>query len=240
MWIKSRRCADARFMFAALLVGTVAWTAPRPASVAGVKLEGFHIPGLHLVAREDHPVEEGGVTLSYADAEGEVRAVVRVAVAADHLGARRFVEREQSAISTYLAEKSGAEYGDPAFIDANASLIIAAVANLGYSVRLTAPLHATGSAIAAELRARIVAGVPSFPVPAVSVPAEADAKEGARVRVDPRPGTQVRLRAEGAWVQAHPDGPVLRPFAPGKVEVIAIAVDALGRVGVQRLEVQAR
>ncbi|MGA9521365.1 MAG: hypothetical protein WBV82_07875, partial [Myxococcaceae bacterium] len=64
--------------------------------------------------------------------------------------------------------------------------------------------------------------------------------EGARVRVDPRPGMNVRLRAEGGYIQPHPDGPVLRPFAPGTVVLFATSVDELGRVGVKRLKLQAR
>ncbi|MGA9521798.1 MAG: hypothetical protein WBV82_10050 [Myxococcaceae bacterium] len=249
MWIKSRRSNDARVVLAVLLAGSVALAdsgskASMPASVAGLKLEGLRLPGLHLSSREDRPLEEGGTVLRFADEGEQVRAVVRVAVAADHLGARRFLDFELSAISKHLIASTGSKHGEPAFTDDKETLIIAAVANLAYSVRLIDPAESAGlpsaQEIAAELRDRIVPGTPSFPLPAVSIPVEVDADEGARVRVDPQPGTDVRLRAEGGYIQAHPDGPVLRPFAPGPIVLIATSVDELGRVGVKRLELQAR
>ncbi len=162
----------------------------------------------------------------------------------NHPGARRFLEFELSAISRHLIAPTGSKHGEPAYTDDKETLIIAAVANLAYSVRLVDPAESAGlpsaQQIAKELRERIVPGTPLFPLPAVSIPAELDADEGARVQVDSRSGTDVRLLAEGGYIQAHPEGPVLRPFAPGPVTLIVTAVDELGRVGVKRLELQAR
>ncbi len=255
MWIKSPLSVEALFVFgvflAVLIASAVAHAGPvskasTPASVAGVKLDGFQISGLQLASRDDRPAEEGGTALRFTDEDGQVRVVVRVVVAADHAGARRFVELEQSAISTHLAERTGSPHGEPTFTDAKETLIIAAVANLAYSIRLVEPVEgdspkgSSADEIASELRARIVSGVPSFPIPTVSVPTELSAEEGAPIRIDPRSGTEVRVRAEGGYIEGVSQSLVLRPFAAGRVVLIATAVDALGRVGETRLELLAR
>ena len=60
--------------------------------LAGVRLSRLTLPGLQLSARSDAAADEGGIVLSFADAAGTVRAVVRLAVTTDADAARRLLD----------------------------------------------------------------------------------------------------------------------------------------------------
>jgi hypothetical protein len=98
----------------------------------------------------------------------------------------------------------------------------------------------TARAIAMDFHAKTVPGVPTLPTPAVSIPSEVPIAGGAQITVSAPAGQTPHLRAENAYVAHGASGPVLEPFGPGKVAVIAVVADDLGRVGVARAEATAR
>lgn len=211
-------------------------------SFAGVAIDKLAVPGLRLAAREDHTVDEGGVVLSYGDPAGEIRVVVKLAVARDAAAARHFVDVELHAIQATLPRASDPSFGDHAFADDGGrgdSLVVGAAANVAWVVHSDRPTAPSAADIVHSLRALAVEGVPSFPAPTVTLPSEVPLA-GAAFRVVAASGLTPRLRAEGAYVAHGKSAPVVRPFGPGPIAVIATAVDELGRVGATRIETVVR
>lgn len=265
MSTKQRRFAERVFAFGGVaLAGLALWgarasssshalerefqaTYPRsPAPfglLAGVALDKLAVPGLRLVARENHTPEDGGVVLSYGDPNGEVRAVIKVAVARDAAEARRFVDVELHGVQVTLPRAVDAAFGDQAFADDEGrgeALVIGAAANLAWVVHVDrdrAPAPRAGEVVKA-LRALVVEGAPTFPAPTIALPATLPLT-GARFSVSAGPLTPA-LRAEGAYVAHGKSAPLLKPFGAGPVAVVATAVDELGRVGEARAEGVAR
>ena len=83
-------------------------SAPSKALYAGVAIDKLAIPGLHVRTRDDHAPERGGIMLAFADDQGDVRVVVRLAVAKDAAGARSFAQTIVRGVSGVL---------DPSAID---------------------------------------------------------------------------------------------------------------------------
>jgi len=209
-------------------------------SFAGVALDKLAIPGLRLSAREDHTVDDGGIILSYADLAGEVRAVIKVAVAEDAAAARRFVDVELHGVQITLTKAVDASFGDHAFADDSgrgAALVVGAAANVAWVVHVdrdVATLPRAGE-IVRSLRTLAVEGAPTFPALVLTLPTEVPLA-GAGFRVVAPSGLTPQLRAEGAYVAHGKSAPLVRPFGPGPIAVVATAVDDLGRVGAARAE----
>lgn len=219
-------------------------TAPTSvSSMAGVELAALHVDGMHLAFRQDEPLDEGGVSLSFADLSNEVRAVIRVVVTRDATTARRLLDRELHGIARILPEMTPTALGDLVYGDEGRGdvVVAATVANVLYVVRaipegnasITVPTAAT---IAADVRAAMRAGTPIFPTPSVSLPKTIAWKSGGEITVATGAGQTPKLRGEGAYVSRGPSAPLLRPFAKGPVAVVALVVDELGRVGTARAE----
>jgi len=214
------------------------------AALAGVALDKLSLPGLHLVEREDQTVEDGGVVLSFADANEHVRVVVTVAVAATEEAARRFVDVMLHGVQITLPRATDPLIGDYAFADdagRGDALVIGSFRNVAWSARIDrdAPGMPRASDVIAVLRALAVEGAPSFPTVSVAMPSEVPLGGAAFSVVAPH-GLTPRLRAEGAYVAHGKGAPRVRPFAPGPIAVVATVVDDLGRVGFARGTATAR
>lgn len=214
---------------------------------AGVDLAAIAVPGLVLRERVDETVDDGGVSLSFADAQGTVRAVVRVAVGRDENEARGFLRRSLHAVARILPEVQDPALGDVAYANDGVGrfYVAAAAGNVAYVVRTIARASEPEVApdarmLAALVRARMVPGIPQRPVPTLSLPPEVSLHDGASIVVGGTPGQGVHLRAEGAYVAHGATGPVVRPSAAGPIAVIALVADELGRVGEARAESLAR
>ncbi|GAC1558290.1 MAG: hypothetical protein NVS3B10_17640 [Polyangiales bacterium] len=214
---------------------------------AGVDLAALAVPGLVLAERVDETVDDGGVSLSFADAQGTVRAVVRVAVGRDENEARGFLRRSLHAVARILPEVQDPALGDVAYANDGVGrfYVAAAAGNVAYVVRTIArasdpEVAPDARTLAALVRARMVAGIPQRPVPTVALPPEVSLHDGAPIVVGGTPGQGVHLRAEGAYVAHGATGPVVRPSAAGPIAVIALVADELGRVGEARAESLAR
>jgi hypothetical protein len=83
------------------------------------------------------------------------------------------------------------------------------------------------------------AGAPSFPRATVGLAPVIDVA-GANVKVAVPAGAKWRVRANGAYISRSREGAFVHPFAPGAVEVTAIASDALGRVSETTVKTTAR
>jgi hypothetical protein len=216
---------------------------PTPAgTMAGVDVKSIVVPGLTLKVREDETPDDRGVVLSYADAGGEVRVVIRFAVTPSANDARSFLKRELHAVSMVLPELKDPSLGDLAYAEGGVGEVFVAgtIANVAYVVRSIPNGNAPGSvptakSIAVALHIATVPGVPTLPTPAVSIPSDVPLS-GAPITVGAGAGQSPHLRAENAYVAHGTSGPVLKPFGPGKVAVIAVVADDLGRVGVARAE----
>lgn len=201
---------------------------PLPAtSFAGVDIDKLAIGGYRLLAREDHPVDDGAIILSYGDAD--VRVVVELAVARDAESARRFVDVRLHAISTVLPAATDPLLGDYAF--ARDGVVVGAAGNVGWVVRALEGATTGAADVVHALRALAVPGAPSFPSASIALPATFGAKDGADVQITPAPSSaHVKLRAEGAYLAHGKTTPRLKPFKPGAVTVVATVTDDLGRV----------
>lgn len=222
-------------------------TAPPSATiVAGVDVNAIFVPGLTLKERIDETMDDGGVALTYADAQGNVRAVVRLVVAPTSSDARLFLRRELHVVARVLPEMTHPSLGDLVYGDDGVGQVFVAgtIANVGYVVRTIPDPGKPGSvptakSIALDLRSKTVAGTPTFPTPSVSVPSTFTAKTGAPITVVASTAQTPHLRGENAYIAHASSGPVVMPFDKGKVAVIALVGDELGRVGVARAEATA-
>jgi hypothetical protein len=210
-----------------------------------VEIGKLAIPGLHLAYRTE---DDGGLVYSWADAQGDVRALVRIDVETDGAGARRFVDHQLHGIARVLPELKDASLADLAYADEGAAtIVLGTIANVAFDVRTlpdpdpskTVALPSALS-IATSVRSLARVGAPTFPTPTVSIPPLIDAKMGAPIAVSGATSQKPTLRAEGAYVSAGTGGPVLRPFAPGPVTVTALVVDELGRVGIAKASAVAK
>lgn len=226
---------------------------PKPAAaptntVAGIDVGAIGVSGLTLKFREDETPEDRGVVLSFTDGAGEVRAVIRFAVTPTSSDARSFLDRELHGVARVLPEVRDATLGDLAYADDGVGnvYVAATVANVAYVVRVIPNANDVGAVpsakiISADLRTKIVAGTPVFPKPAVAIPSKFSAKDGAPIALGTISGQSApHLRGENAYVAHGTSAPILRPFAPGRVALIAIAIDDFGRVGVTRVEATAK
>lgn len=219
---------------------------PTPSgTMAGVDVKAIDVPGMTLKAREDETPDDRGVVLSFADGAGEVRVVIRFAVTQTANDARSFLKRELHGVARVLPEVKDPSLGDLAYAEDGVGEVYVAgtIANVAYVVRTIPNGNAPGSvptakAIAIDLHLKTVPGVPTLPTPAVSIPSDVPLA-GAPITVGALSGQSPHLRAENAYVAHGATGPVLKPFGPGKVAVIAVVADDLGRVGVARAEAMA-
>jgi hypothetical protein len=216
-------------------------------SMAGVDVKAIGVPGMTLKVREDETADDRGVVLSFADGAGEVRVVIRFAVTPTSNDARSFLKRELHAVSLVLPEVKDSSLGDLAYAEGGVGEVYVAgtISNVAYVVRTIPNENAPGAvptakSIAADFHAKTVPGVFASPTPAVSIPSEVPMGVGAPITVGAIAGQAPHLRAENAYVAHGSTGPVLKPFGPGKVAVIAVVADDLGRVGVARAEAIAR
>jgi hypothetical protein len=185
--------------------------------------------------RDDRELDEGGVTLSFADDQDRVRAVVHLAVARDAAGARAFVLRTLRGVAAVLPA-TGAD--EVAFGDPKDRFLVAAHGNIAYVVDAQDGSAASASSIGAIVKGAVAAGAPVFPRATVSLPATAE--RSAPVAITTSAGARYRLHASGGYVARGPNGPVIRPFAAGRVEVTAVVSDDLARVTVARAATVAR
>lgn len=211
---------------------------------AGVSIDKLAFSGLRGVAREEHTVDDGGLVLSFADASSEVRVVVKLAVARDSAAARHFVDVELHSVQAVLPRATDASFGDHAFADDGGrgeSLVVGAAANVAWVVHVdrSVPGMPLASDVVHAMRALAVEGVPSFSAPTLHLPAVVPLS-GAPFRVVSASGTSPKLRAEGAYVAHGKSEPIVRPFGPGPIAVIATTADELGRVSATRAETIAR
>lgn len=207
-------------------------------SLAGVEKSAIVVPGLVL---QDTVADDGGLVFTYVDAAKTVRAIVRLEVATDADGARRFLDHQLHGIARILPALADASLGDLVYGDeSGATIVLGTMANVAFDVRLVdagnAP-DATGKTpsaktIAGIVRAAMRPGVPMLPTPKVSLPAEVSVQTGAEVVLTGLAGQTPALRVDGGYVAHGSKGPILRPFAPGPITVRAIVVDELARVGV--------
>jgi hypothetical protein len=197
-------------------------------TVAGVQLGELSFGAYRLLAREDHAIHDGGVILSYGDAE--VRLVVELAVAADSAGARRFVDDRLHAVSNQQPSLGDGAYGDYAFGDGDA-FAIGAAQNVAWVVRALDGSAVRAKEVVTELRKHVVAGAPTFPTATITLAPEIPLT-GGELQVA-APG-RFSVRAEGGYVAHGKSGPVLKPFGAGKVTAIVTSVDDLGRVSETR------
>lgn len=210
-------------------------TRPPGKPVAGVALAKLVIPGLQLTGRSERTAADGGLVLSFADGTGAVRAVVQLAVFAEPTAARQELDAELHGVSSQLAPAADTTLGELTWVDdagKGTALVLAAQANLAYSVRVLdqGPGVPTAAAIARVVRAAIVPGAPMFPAATVTLPSTLDARGGGEVRVTVNGGHPYKLRAEGGYITRAASGAVVRPLGPGQVTVHATVVDELARV----------
>jgi hypothetical protein len=211
--------------------------------LAGVALDKLAFPGLRLVEREDHTVDDGGVVLSFADANDHVRVVATVAVAATEEAARKFVDVALHGVQVTLPRAVDPLMGDYAFADDGGrgeALVVAASGNVAWIARVDrdAPAVPRASEVINALHGLAVPGAPSLPVVTLSLPSEV--RTSATIAVTAPAGLTPKLRAEGAYIAHGKSAPFVRPFAPGPIAVAATVVDDLGRVGVARVTSTAR
>jgi hypothetical protein len=203
-------------------------------SLSGVRVDELALSGLRVVAREDHPVEEGGIVLSFGDPA--VKVVVELAVARDAAAARRFVDARLHDVATQLAAATDPAFGDYAFGDGD-SIVIGAAHNVAWVVRALEGSPVRAREVITELRAKSVAGAPSFPTATVTLQAEVPLS-GAELRVTS--AAKYKVRAEGAYVAHGKTAPLVKPFGRGPVTLIATVVDDLGRVSEVRATAEAK
>lgn len=204
--------------------------------VAGIALAKLTLPGLQLRARSEHAAADGGIVLSFAERSGAVRVLIHLAVFAEAEAARQDVDAELHGVSTQLVPALDTTLGEVAWADdggKGTALVVAAQANLAYSVSVldTVP-GLSAAAIASLVRAAMVSGAPVFPAATVRLPAMIDSQKGGSVHLAIPSGSTYTLRAEGGYIAHGAAGPVVHPFAPGAVTVHATVVDGLGRVTV--------
>jgi hypothetical protein len=206
--------------------------APAGATYAGVAIDRIVLPGLHVRTRDDHTPEHGGVTLAYADDQGQVRVVVRLAVARDAGAAKAFAQTILRGVSGTLVASAPDAAGTVAFTEGTDRLVVAARGNVAWDVEVvgTPPVSDQASAVSDVVKAALVAGAPTFPRPTITLAPAVDRRAGAPVAVATPRGATFRLHATGAYVAHGREGMVLRPFAAGPIEVTAVVADALGRV----------
>lgn len=205
--------------------------APSTSTFAGIELAQIAIPNLHLKTRDDRTPERGGIVLGFADDRGQVRAVVRLAVARDNAAARAFVTSVLRGVSGVLAPSS---LDEVAFADEGGKgdrFVVATRGNVAYAIDAldgTTP----ASAIAAIVKKAIAPGTPAFPQAKLTLPPTIDRADphGARVTMTMPSGATHHVRASGAYVTHGRTGEVVHPFAAGPIEVTATVVDALARV----------
>ena len=197
--------------------------------------------GLRLGSREDHVVDDGGVVLPYLDAAGDVRLLVKIAVARDSAAARRFADAELHAVQLVLSKATDPALGDHVFADdagRGEAIVVGAAGNVGFLVHVRAGATAAprASVVASALRSAAVEGVLTSPTATVSLPSVVPLA-GAPFTVTPGAGATLHLRAEGAYVAK---GRLLRPFAAGPVTLVATVADDLGRVAEVRTSAVAK
>lgn len=216
--------------------------APVSGAFAGVDLSKVAVPGLRLTARDVHSVDEGGISLSYSDLAGEVRAVIKIAVARDAAAALRFVDQELHGIQAILVKAVDPALGDHVFADdagRGDGTIVGSVANVAYAVHVMRDAASTlprAAVVASGLRAAVVEGAPSFPTATVALPSTIPLA-GAPFGLTVAPELELRLRAEGGYVAK---GRVLRPFQAGPVTLVVTLTDELGRVSELRFPATAK
>src|SRR4051794_15503165 len=71
--------ADDSAQLEARLRAAYPMSTPTTTTFAGIDVARVTVPGLRLKTRDDRTPERGGITLSFADDHGQVRAVVRLA-----------------------------------------------------------------------------------------------------------------------------------------------------------------
>lgn len=252
---RSRRFAERLGLAAALLLGGAVFVSTRASSspvplepefraeyprtpltgsqLAGVAVDKLALPGLRLAEREDRSVDDGGIVLSYADANGHVRVVVTVAVAQTEEAARRFVDVVLHGVQATLPRAVDPAMGDYAFADdagRGDALVVASAGNVAWSARVDreAPTP-RASEVIASLRALAVVGAPKYPTIALSLPTEVR-MGGAPITLTTPASARTAVRAEGAYIAHGKGSPIIRPFGPGPIAVIATVVDDLARV----------
>lgn len=221
-------------------------TYPAPAPIsgafAGLEVAKVSVPGLRLATRELHAPEEGGLVLSFVDLGGEVRAVVKLAVARDAAAARRFVDEELHGIQAVLAKSVDPSLGENVWADdagRGDGTVVGSAANVAFAVHVRRDATSTlprAGVVAAGLRALLVEGAPSFPTATVALPSTIPLSGAPFAVTQGSPG-DLRLRAEGAYVAK---GRTLRPFGPGPVTLVVTVADDLGRVAELRFPTTAK
>jgi hypothetical protein len=204
---------------------------------AGVPLGRLQLPGMQLVGRSEDRPEDGGIVLSFAR-NGEVRAILHLAVCADAVTARKVLDVELHGVSTSLV-RAPEGLGDAAFSDdgQGSSLVLATQGNIFYKVdvidaRAGLP---TAAAIAATLRGAMVPGAPRFPTATITLPPSVrvgNSGSGADIRVATANTNTYKFRADGAYIARGANGPVIRAGSRGPITIHAIVVDELGRVAI--------
>jgi hypothetical protein len=169
--------------------GAVAPAAPSRAMFAGIALDRLAIPGLHLRTRDDHTLDRGGIVMSFDDDQGRVRAVVRVAVAADASAARAFAERFLRGVSGAVESSAIEEW---AYADKAEALLVAARGNVAYAVEIVGA-GPRASTIAEVVKRAFVTGAPSFPRATIILAPTIDLG-GAPVKIAVPAGATYRLR----------------------------------------------
>ncbi len=191
---------------------------------AGLDLANLSLPNLRLSNRDDRAPEHGGTTLSFADGQGQVQLVIRLAVTADATAARAFAYARLRGITTTLAPSMVDEI---AFANDTGSLVVAAHGNVSYQIDSQGSLAATE--VAKKLAPLFVAGAPAFPKATILLPPSI-ARTGSVFNVSVPAGVSVRYLAKNGYVTRLRGSTSLHPSSPGRVEVTAIVADDLGRV----------
>lgn len=199
-------------------------TATSSVRAAGVDLAKLSLPSLHLSNRDDRAPEHGGTTLSFADDQGQVQLVIRLAVTTDASAARAFAYARLRGITTTLAPSTVDEI---AFANDTGSLVVAAHGNVAYQIDAQGSLAATD--VAKKLAPLFVAGAPSFPRATLTL-APSIARTGAAFAATAPGGASVRFLAKNGYVTKLRGVTTLHPSAAGRVELTAIVADDLGRV----------
>jgi len=207
------------------------------ALLAGVPLSKLQLPGLQVHFRSDSPPEDGGIMLSFAR-NGEVRAIIALAVCADAVTARKVLDVELHGVSSSLV-RAPEGLGDAAFSDDNqgSSLVLATQGNVFYKVDIVDPKAGLprAAAIAAMVRGAMVLGTPRFPsgtitlAPSIRV---GSGGSGPDITVSTAATNTYTLRANGGYVARRQNGLVLRALNRGPITVQATVVDDLGRVSI--------
>lgn len=265
MQTRSRRFAERIAVAATLLLGAAVFVSTRASSspvplepefraeyprtpvsgsqLAGVAIDKLTLPGLHLAEREDRTVEDGGIVLSFADGNGHVRVVVTVAVAPTEEAARKFVDVVLHGVQATLPRAIDPTMGDYAFADDGGrgeALVVASAGNVAWSARVDREAAAPrASEVIAAVRALAIVGAPSFPTATLSIPTEVR-MGGAPIAFTAPAGLRTAVRAEGAYVAHGKGSPIVRPFGPGPIAVVATVVDDLARVTTVRTVATAR